>query len=229
MRQNAKELEAVLFDLGTDAVIQLSVRRAVDDQTHLSGVQPHLVDHFGDSRHGLNAPAGAVGNQKHGVHMGKRPPGDMLQPRLVVHDNIGIVGQIFSKLRLQYAVDIAVAALALGTTHDQHVKIVVLDQGVAELHFRVVRLGHPLGNGAFQLRLRHFLANLAEGGLYLHAKNLVQVGIGIGVHHKDGAALLAAQVVDDHAAGSGFAHTTLSGNGNGMRCHSLVLLKSDFA
>ena len=161
--------------------------------------------------------------------MGERPPGDMLQPRLVVHDHVGIVGQILAKLRLQHAVDIAVAALALGASHDQHVEIVVLDQGVAELHFRVVRLGHALGNGAFQLCLCHFLPDLAERGLHLHAQNFVQVGIGIGVHHKDGAALLCAQVVDDHAAGSGFAHAALSGNGNGMRCHSLVLLKSDFA
>lgn len=40
VRQNAEELETVLFDLGTDAVVQLSVRRAVDDQTHLSGFKP---------------------------------------------------------------------------------------------------------------------------------------------------------------------------------------------
>ena len=91
MGQNAEQLQPVLFDLFLDAVIQFAAGCPVDDQTHLAGIQVHFFDHFGNSCHRLDAPAGAVGDQQHGIHMGQGSPGYMLQTRFVVQDpgNVG--------------------------------------------------------------------------------------------------------------------------------------------
>ena len=47
---------------------------------------------------------------------------------------------------------------------------------------------------------------------------LIEVCIGVSVHHKDRALLLIAKVIDDHAAGGGFAHAALAGYCNGKGC-----------
>ena len=147
----------------------------------------------------------------------------VLKTGFVVHDHVGIVGNVLGNLGLQYAIDVEVAALALGAAHDQHIEVVVLNEGLTELHLGVVRLGHAGGDGALQLGLSHFLPDLPQRGLHLHAQNLVQVGVGVGVHHEDGAVLLFAQIIDQHAAGGGFTHAALTGNRNGMR-HNFTLL-----
>ena len=65
--------------------------------------------------------------------------------------------------------------------------------------------------------LGHLFPDLAEAGVNLHAQNFVQIGIGIGIDHQNGAVALLAQVIDQHAAGGGFTHTALTGNSDGMR------------
>ena len=99
--------------------------------------------------------------------------------------------------------------------------------GVVKFHFGVVGLGHPGGDGALQLCLGHFLPDLAEGNFRLHPQHFVEVGIGIRVHHQNGAVVLLAQIINDHTAGCGFAHAALAGNCDGMGCshsHMLPLL-----
>ena len=206
------------LDFLLNAGLQHTAGRAVDDQAHLLGIQFHVVDHFGDPGHGLNASAGAVGDQQHGVHLGERPPGHVLQACLVVHHDISIVLCVFIHLGFQDAVDIAIAALALGAAHDQHIKVVLFDEGIVELHLGIVCLGHTGRNGTGLLGVGHLFPDLTQGDIRLHAQNLIEVGIGIGVHHQDGALLLTAEIVDDHAAGRGLADAAFAGNGNGTGC-----------
>ena len=152
--------------------------------------------------------------------MGQGAPGNVLQTGLVVHDNIGIVLGVLVHLGFQHAVDVAIAALALGAPHDNHVEIIVFNQGIIEFHLGIVRLGHALGNGALQLGLSHFFPNLPQGNVCLHAQHLVEVGVGIGIHHQDRPLMLFAQVINNHTAGCGFAHAALAGDCNGMgSCH----------
>ena len=66
----------------------------------------------------------------------------MLQSGFVVYDHIPVVPGIFVDLGLEHAVDKAVAPLALRPAHDQHIKIVLFNEGVAEHHFGIVRLRH---------------------------------------------------------------------------------------
>ena len=68
--QNPQELQAVLFNLLANAVIQLAHRGPIDDEAQFTGLQLQLADHLRDPGHGLDAPAGAVGDEKHSVHMG---------------------------------------------------------------------------------------------------------------------------------------------------------------
>ena len=208
----------MLVDLFLHAGIQHAVGRTVDDQAHLTGVQLHLVDHFRDPGHRLDAPAGTVGNEQHGVHMGQRTPGHMLQTGFVVHYQIAVIFGILVDLGLENAVDVAIAALALGPAHDNHVEIVLLDEGVAELHVRIVGLGHAGGDGPLQLGLGHFLPDGAQRNALLHTQNFVQVGVCVCVHHQDGSLLLLAEIVHDHAAGGGLAYAAFTGDRNGMGC-----------
>ena len=99
--QDTEKGQTVLFDFLPDARVQLSAGGPVDDEAHSAGVQVHFPDHFRDSRHRLDTPAGAVGNEKHGVHMGQGASGDMLQTRLVVHDDVGIIFGVLVHLRFQ--------------------------------------------------------------------------------------------------------------------------------
>ena len=149
--------------------------------------------------------------------MGQGASGHVLQARLVVHDHVGVILGVLVHLGFQNAIDIAIASLALGPAHDQHVEVVLFDEGVVELHFGVIRLGHARGDRAGLLRMGHLLPDLTQSDIGLHAQDLVEVGVGIRVHNQDGTLLLLAQIFDDHAAGSGFAHTALTGYGNRMR------------
>ena len=154
--------------------------------------------------------------------MGQRAAADMLQPGLVVDDHIFVVADVLVDLRFQHAVDKAVAALALSPAHDQHVIVVLLHQRGAELHLSVIRLGHTGRHGAVLLGLCHLLADIAQRGLDLHAQHLVEVGIGIRVHHQQRALPRLAQIVDEHAAGGRFADATLTCHCNDMcLSHSL--------
>ena len=141
---------------------------------------------------------------------------DMLQPGLVVDDHIFVVADILVDLGLQYAVDKAVAALALCAAHDQHVIVVLLHQRGAELHLGVIGLCHAGRHGAVLLGLGHLLANVAQGGLHLHAQHLIQIGVGVGVHYQQRALPRLAQIVDHHAAGGRFADATLTCHCNDM-------------
>ena len=150
--------------------------------------------------------------------MGKGSPGHVLQSCLIVHDQIPVILGILVHLGFQHAIDVAIAALALGSAHDQHIVIVLFNESGIELELCVFGLGHTGGDGAFQLRLGHFLPDGTQGGFYLHTQDFIQVGIGVGVHHQDGAVLLFAEVVNNHAAGGGLAYPTLTGDCDGMRC-----------
>ena len=141
----------------------------------------------------------------------------MLQTSLVVHHHVAVIADILVDLRLENAVDIAVAALALRAAHDEHVIVILFDERGVELHLGIVRLGHIGGHGAGQLCVRHFLADIAQRRFDLDAKDLVEVGVGVGVHHKDGAFFLLAQIIDDHAAGRRLADAALPGNCNNVR------------
>ena len=147
----------------------------------------------------------------------------MLQSCLIVHDHIGIVGNVLVHLALEHGIDVAVAAFALGPAHDQHIEVILLDQGLGELHFREIPLGHTGGDGLFQLCLGHFLPDLSQRGLHLHAQNLVEVGIGICVHYQHRAVALLAQAVDHHTADGGFSDAAFTGDCDGMRlCHGIA-------
>ena len=98
LRKNACQLEAVLVYLFHDAGVQNPVRRTVDDQLRFAGFQVHLSDHLGDAAHGLNAAAGAVGNEEHGVDVRKRPAADMLQTSLVVYHHVAVIADVFVDL-----------------------------------------------------------------------------------------------------------------------------------
>ena len=149
--------------------------------------------------------------------MGKRAPGDVLHAGLVVDDHVAVVPRVLFQLRLEDAVDKAVTALSLGAAHHQHVEVVLLDQRRAEAELGVVRLCHAAGDRVAPLfRLGHLLADIAQGGLHLHAQDLVQIGIGVGVHHEDRRFSAAAQIVHDHAADRGFPDAAFSGDRNGM-------------
>ena len=140
----------------------------------------------------------------------------MLQTSLVVHHHVAVIADILVDLRFQNAVDIAVAALALRSAHDEHVVVVLLDEGGIEFHLGIVGLGHVGRDLAGLFGVRHLFADIAEGRLDLDAQDLVEVGVGVGVHHEDGALFLLAQIVDDHAAGRRLADAALSGNCNDM-------------
>ena len=96
--------------------------------------------------------------------------------------------------------------------------IILFNESGIELELGVLGLGHSGGDGAFHLRLGHFLPDGAQGGFYFHAQNFIQIGIGVGIHHQDGAVLLFAEVINNHAAGGGLAYPTLAGDCDGMRC-----------
>jgi hypothetical protein len=66
----------------------------------------------------------------------------MLQTRFIVHDNIAIIFCVFIHLGFQDAVYIAVTALALGATHNQHIKIIFLDNRGAKFEICIIGLGH---------------------------------------------------------------------------------------
>ena len=154
--------------------------------------------------------------------MGQGSSGNVLQARLVVHDQIGIILGVLVHLGLQHTVYITIAALALGAAHDQHIEVVFLDEGVVKLHFGIVCLGHSRGNGTGLFGVSHLFPDLTQGDVGFHAQNLVEVTVGIRVHNQDGALFLLAQILNDHAAGSGLADAAFSGNGNGMGiCHKL--------
>ena len=156
--------------------------------------------------------------------MGQRAPGHMLKARLVIHNEIGIVFRVLVHLGLQHAVDIAVAALALGTAHDQHVKVVLLHQCGGEFELGIIGLGHAAGNRSLQLGLGHFFPDLSQCHGLLHPQDLIEVGVGVGIHHENRALVLSAEVINNHAAGGGFTHTALTGNCNGMRIRHNALL-----
>ena len=140
----------------------------------------------------------------------------MLQSGLVVDDHILVVAHVLVDLRLEYAVDKAVAALALCAAHDQHVIVVLLHQRGAELHFGVIRLCHTGRHGAVFLRLGHLLANVAQRGLHFHAQHFIQVGVGVGVHDQQRALSRLAQIVDQHAAGGRLADAAFARHCNDM-------------
>ena len=150
----------------------------------------------------------------------------MLQPRLVVHDHIAIVFGVLVHLGLEDPIDIAVAPLALGAAHDKHIEVVFFHESGIEFEFGVIRFGHSGGDGVPpQLGFRHFLPDFAQTGLNLHAQDLIEVAVGVRVHDQDRSLLLLAKVINDHAAGRGFAHAALTGYSDGVRCaHRNMLL-----
>ena len=132
----------------------------------------------------------------------------MLETRLVVDDHVFIVSGILVDLGLENAVDKAVAALALRSSHDEHVEIVFFDERGIELHLRVIGLCHVGRNRALLLGSCHFLADVSERGFDLHAEHLVEVGVCVRIHNEDGTLFLLAQIIDDHAAGGRLADAT---------------------
>ena len=143
----------------------------------------------------------------------------MLETRLVVDDHVFIVSGILVDLGLENAVDKAVAALALRSSHDEHVEIVFFDERGIELHLRVIGLCHVGRNRALLLGSCHFLADVSERGFDLHAEHLVEVGVCVRIHNEDGTLFLLAQIIDDHAAGGRLADAALTGDRDGMCCH----------
>ena len=208
----------MFLNLFLNPVVQASARRAVNDQFHDAGLQLQRVHHLGDARGGLYAPAGAVADQQQGIDVGQRAPGDVLEAGLVVDHHVFVATVVLVNLGLQYPVDIAIAALALGATHDQHVIVVLLDQGFIELVFGVLLLGHALGYGTDgqELCVGHLLADAAQRGIHVDAEHLVQVGVGVGVHHQKGALTPPAEALDDHAAGGRLADAPLAGHSDDM-------------
>ena len=201
LRKNAHKLKTVFFYLFLHAGVEFSARCAVDDQLHGSGLELELADHLRNAPDRLHAPARAVRNKQHGIHVRKRASGDMLETRLVVDDHVFIVSGILVDLGLENAVDKAVAALALRSSHDEHVEIVFFDERGIELHLRVIGLCHVGRNRALLLGSCHFLADVSERGFDLHAEHLVEVGVCVRIHNEDGTLFLLAQIIDDHAAG----------------------------
>ena len=159
--------------------------------------------------------------------MGQDASADMLQARLIVNHHIAVIAVVLVHLGSEHAVDVAIAALALGSAHDEHIEIIFFDQSRGKLHFGIVRLGHARRNGAVlhHFSARHLFTNIAQRGFNLHAQHFVQIGICIRIHHQDGGFLLAAKQVNQHAAGGRLADAALSGNCNGV-CHFLLLFRS---
>ena len=154
--------------------------------------------------------------------MGQRAAGDVLQPGLVVDHHVAVAAVVLVHLGLKHAVDIAIAALALGAAHDEHVEVVLLDEGLAELVLRVLLLGHARRDRGHRQKLRpgHLLADVAQRGIHIDAKHLVQVGIGVRVHHQDGPLVLVDQLLNDHAAGGRLTDAALAGHSDDMRRHN---------
>ena len=140
----------------------------------------------------------------------------MLQTSLVVHHHVAVIADIFVDLRFENAVDKAVAALALRPAHDEHVIVVLFNEGGVELHLGIVSLGHIGGHGARLLSVGHFLTDIAQCRLDLDAQNLVEIRVCVCVYDQNGAFFLLAQIVNDHAAGRRLADAALSGNCNDM-------------
>src|SRR5699024_5026347 len=113
VRHDAQQVELLLFDLLADAVAQLAIRRAVDDQPDALRLQPQLTDQTGDAARRLHAAARTVADEDSDVDRRQDAAADVLHAGLVVHDDIGIVPLQLLHLRLQQAVDVAVAARAL--------------------------------------------------------------------------------------------------------------------
>ena len=163
-----------------------------------------------------------------GIHMGQGSPGDMLQPRLVVHDHIAIVFGVLVHLGLEDPIDIAVAPLALGAAHDKHIEVVFFHESGIEFEFGVIRFGHSGGNGCpLATRLSPLSSRISpRRGLNLHAQDLIEVAVGVRVHDQDRSLLLLATGSQRSCRRSWSLPTPpFTGDGDGVRCaHRNMLL-----
>ena len=105
----------------------------------------------------------------------------MLQPGLVVHDDIVVAERQAVHRVAQDAVGRAVAALALRPAHGQQVKALLLNQGIAHAVFDEVGLGHAAAHVAGLHLDQRFFAHVADGLLKRNAQSQVEVRAGIGV------------------------------------------------
>ena len=79
MGDNPQQLQALLFNFLPCSLIQLPIRRTVDDQRHTLCFQTQLLNELCDPASSLDTPAGAIADQDGRIHVGQQAPADMLQ------------------------------------------------------------------------------------------------------------------------------------------------------
>ena len=205
-----------LHTVEPDEIVHARVNHAVDNHADAL-VGDEVVGGLLDLTADVHALGALVGDEDQVRDLLHDAAADLLDAGLAVDDHIvKVVGEHADDL-LKVGVDRAVASGGLRTADGKEGKAVTLDHGVEDAEARLVEHLDGLAVLAALRGLDHFIADVVDGVLDVHAQRRGQAHSRVCV---DGEDALAGEglheLAHDRRAQRGLADAALTGNGNDL-------------